>query len=58
MTAPGEPALAGLRVVDLSAGIAGADCTKLLVDAGAGPESVLLNGNDFSNRRTIAGLII
>jgi crotonobetainyl-CoA:carnitine CoA-transferase CaiB-like acyl-CoA transferase len=29
------PALAGLRVVDLSSGIAGGYCTKLLVDAGA-----------------------
>jgi crotonobetainyl-CoA:carnitine CoA-transferase CaiB-like acyl-CoA transferase len=29
------PALADLRVVDLSAGIAGSYCTKLLVDAGA-----------------------
>lgn len=35
MTAPSGPPLAGLRVVDLSAGIAGAYCTKLLVDAGA-----------------------
>ncbi len=35
MTTPSEPALAGLRVVDLSAGIAGAYCTKLFVDAGA-----------------------
>ena len=35
MTVPDGPALAGLRVVDLSAGIAGAYCTKLLVDAGA-----------------------
>jgi crotonobetainyl-CoA:carnitine CoA-transferase CaiB-like acyl-CoA transferase len=35
MTDQGGPALAGLRVVDLSAGIAGAYCTKLLVDAGA-----------------------
>ena len=35
MTAPSGPAVAGLRVVDLSAGIAGAYCTKLLVDAGA-----------------------
>jgi crotonobetainyl-CoA:carnitine CoA-transferase CaiB-like acyl-CoA transferase len=29
------PALAGLRAVDLSSGIAGGYCTKLLVDAGA-----------------------
>ena len=35
MTTPSEPALAGLRVVDLSVGIAGAYCTKLFVDAGA-----------------------
>jgi crotonobetainyl-CoA:carnitine CoA-transferase CaiB-like acyl-CoA transferase len=35
MTAPGGPALNGLRVVDLSSGIAGAYCTKLFVDAGA-----------------------
>ncbi len=35
MTSPSGPALAGLRVVDLSSGIAGAYCTKLLVDAGA-----------------------
>ena len=33
--APDTPALAGLRVVDLSSGIAGGYCTKLLVDAGA-----------------------
>ena len=35
MTATDGPPLAGLRVVDLRAGIAGAYCTKLLVDAGA-----------------------
>jgi crotonobetainyl-CoA:carnitine CoA-transferase CaiB-like acyl-CoA transferase len=35
MTAPSGPALDGLRVVDLSTGIAGAYCTKLFVDAGA-----------------------
>jgi crotonobetainyl-CoA:carnitine CoA-transferase CaiB-like acyl-CoA transferase len=35
MTAPSGAALAGLRVVDLSSGIAGAYCTKLFVDAGA-----------------------
>jgi crotonobetainyl-CoA:carnitine CoA-transferase CaiB-like acyl-CoA transferase len=36
LAAPADtPALAGLRVVDLSTGIAGGYCTKLLVDAGA-----------------------
>jgi crotonobetainyl-CoA:carnitine CoA-transferase CaiB-like acyl-CoA transferase len=35
MTVLDHPALDGLRVVDCSAGIAGAYCTKLLVDAGA-----------------------
>jgi len=35
MTTPGGPALAGLRVLDLTSGIAGAYGTKLLVDAGA-----------------------
>jgi crotonobetainyl-CoA:carnitine CoA-transferase CaiB-like acyl-CoA transferase len=35
MTVLDSPALDGLRVVDCSAGIAGAYCTKLLVDAGA-----------------------
>jgi crotonobetainyl-CoA:carnitine CoA-transferase CaiB-like acyl-CoA transferase len=35
MTSPSGPALAGLRVVDLSSGIAGAYCSKLFVDAGA-----------------------
>jgi crotonobetainyl-CoA:carnitine CoA-transferase CaiB-like acyl-CoA transferase len=32
---PGQPVLAGTRVLDLSSGIAGAYCAKLLVDAGA-----------------------
>jgi crotonobetainyl-CoA:carnitine CoA-transferase CaiB-like acyl-CoA transferase len=38
MTSPGgagAPALAGLRVLDLTSGIAGTYCTKLFVDAGA-----------------------
>ena len=36
MSATSEPPLAGYVVVDLSAGIAGAYCTKLLADGGAG----------------------
>lgn len=33
--APDEPPLAGYKIVDLSTGIAGAYCTKLLADGGA-----------------------
>lgn len=35
MTTPAQPPLNGYTVVDLSSGIAGAYCTKLLADAGA-----------------------
>jgi crotonobetainyl-CoA:carnitine CoA-transferase CaiB-like acyl-CoA transferase len=51
-----RPALTGLRVVDLSSGIAGGYCTKLLVDWGA--EAVQVEGaeGDPLRRTTACGM--
>ncbi len=49
-------ALATLRVLDLSVGIAGAYCTKLFVDAGADVVKVEPPGGDPLRRYTAAGL--
>jgi len=49
------PALAGLRVVDLSSGIAGGYCTKLLVDAGADVVKIESPGGDPLRRTTASG---
>ena len=52
---PAQPVLAGTRVLDLSSGIAGAYCTKLLVDAGAGVVVVEPPEGQALRRRTPPG---
>lgn len=51
----GVDALAGLRVVDLSAWIAGAYCTRLLLDAGADVVGVHLEGGHPLRRWSASG---
>jgi crotonobetainyl-CoA:carnitine CoA-transferase CaiB-like acyl-CoA transferase len=51
----GTPALAGLRVVDLSSGIAGGYCTKLLVNAGADVVKIEPPRGDPLRRTTACG---
>src|SRR5690606_1006772 len=52
-----EPAtpLEGVRVVDLSSGLAGAYCTKMLVDVGASVVLVEPEGGHPLRRRTASG---
>jgi crotonobetainyl-CoA:carnitine CoA-transferase CaiB-like acyl-CoA transferase len=54
----GQPPLAGTRVVDLSSGIAGAYCAKLLVDAGADVVAVEPPEGRPLRRRTPPGRVL
>jgi crotonobetainyl-CoA:carnitine CoA-transferase CaiB-like acyl-CoA transferase len=51
-----RPALARLRVVDLTSGIAGGYCTKLLVDSGADVVQLERPGGDPLRRLTACGV--
>ena len=50
-----SPAFPGLRVLDLSTGIAGAYCTKLLTDAGAAVDKLEPPSGDPLRRFTASG---
>jgi len=54
-TATGAPPLSGYRVVDLSSGIGGGYCTKLLVDAGAAVVKLEPPEGDALRRWTASG---
>jgi crotonobetainyl-CoA:carnitine CoA-transferase CaiB-like acyl-CoA transferase len=55
---PARPPLAGYRVIDLSSGIAGAYCTRLLADGGAEVSKVEDPGGDPLRRWSASGAAI
>src|SRR5688500_13963429 len=58
MAAPAGPPLSGVEIVDLSSGIAGAYCTKLLADGGATVIKLEGPGGDPLRRWSASGASI